>query len=141
MAGVSLTTGVLAAVLAGLVLGAVPAPFLLLALTLTLLSAAAAFAAKLLGTWFGPVGVPAATLLLTVGNSTSGATVGANLLPSAARTVSAPLPSGAAVRAITDLGYFGGAHAAIPLLTLALWAVGSAALITGDTRRRAARTP
>ncbi|MET8536754.1 hypothetical protein ABZV67_34135 [Streptomyces sp. NPDC005065] len=142
MAGVSLTTGVLAAVLAGPVLGAVPAPFLLLALTLTLLSAAAAFATKLLGTWFGPVGVPAATLLLlTVGNSTSGATVGANLLPSAARTVSAPLPPGAAVGAITDLGYFGGAHAAIPLLTLALWAVGSAALITGDTRRRAARTP
>ncbi|MFD9655788.1 hypothetical protein ACWCQW_53190 [Streptomyces mirabilis] len=141
MAGVSLTTGVLAAVLAGPVLGAVPAPFLLLALTLTLLGAAAAFATKLLGTWFGPVGVPAATLLLlTVGNSTSGATVGANLLPSAARTVSALLPPGAAVRAITDLGYFGGAHAAIPLLTLALWAVGSAALITGHTRRRAART-
>lgn len=47
----------------------------------------------MLATYVGPLGIPLATLLLlTVGNSTSGATVGADLMPSGARTVSALLP-------------------------------------------------
>lgn len=142
MAAVFLANGILATVLAGPVMGAVPAPVLLLALSLTLLSAAAAFATRLLGTWFGPVGVPVATLLLlTIGNPTSGATIGPNLLTAAAKAVSALLPPGAAVRAITDLSYFGGAHTAVPLLTLALWGVGSAALVTSHARRRTLGTP
>ncbi|MFD8192529.1 hypothetical protein [Streptomyces wuyuanensis] len=135
--GTSAAIGVVAATIAGPVLHAVPAPFVPLAFTLTLLSAAAAFATKLLGTYLGPVGIPVATLLLlTVGNATSGATTGADLLPTAARAVSGLLPPGAAVRAITDLSYFHGAHAAGPLVTLAAWAVIAALLIAYRTRSR-----
>ncbi|MFD8999388.1 hypothetical protein ACFV0T_00110 [Streptomyces sp. NPDC059582] len=142
LAGASVAIGSVASIIAGPVLGAVPAPVLPLIFTLALLAAAAAFTTKLLGTYLGPVGVPVATLLLlTVGNATSGATIGADLLPAAARTVSALLPPGAAVRAVTDLSYFDGAHAAVPVLTLALWAV-IAALLLGMrsrlTRQRAA---
>jgi hypothetical protein len=130
LAGASVAIGTVAAIIAGPILGAVPAPVIPLAFTLTLLAAAAAFTTKLLGTYLGPVGVPVATLLLlTVGNATSGATIGADLLPAAARAISALLPPGAAVRAITDLSYFHGAHAAGPVITLALWAVIAALLV------------
>lgn len=142
LAGTSVAIGTVAAIIAGPILGAVPAPVIPLVFTLTLLAAAAAFTTKPLGTCLGPVGVPVATLLLlTVGNATSGATIGADLLPAAARAISALLPPGAAVRAITDLSYFDGAHAAGPVITLALWAV-IAALLVGLRprlmRRRAA---
>ncbi|MET7549091.1 MULTISPECIES: hypothetical protein [unclassified Streptomyces] len=138
--GVSVATGIVAAIIAGPVLDAVPAPFLPLAATLALLAAAAAFTTKLLGTYLGPIGVPVATLLLlTVGNSTSGATISSDLLPAAARAVSALLPPGAAVRAVSDLSYFDGAHAGVPLLTLALWAVLSAVLVGIKSRLRSNR--
>lgn len=124
MAGASVAIGAVAAVIAGPVMGAVPAPLFPLIVTLSLLAGAASFTTKLLGTYFGPVGIPLATLtLLTVGNSTSGAAIGADLLPSVARTISPLLPPGAAVRAITNLSYFDGAHATGPVVTLALWAV------------------
>lgn len=138
MVSFSALSGIVAAALADLVLDAVPGPVVPLAVALALLSAATAFTTKLLGTYLGPIGVPASTLLLlTIGNSTSGATIGANLLPAPAHAVSAILPPGAAVRAISDLSYFSGAHAAVPLLTLALWAAGSALLVTFWSRRRA----
>lgn len=142
LAGASVAIGTVAAIVAGPALGAVPAPVVPLILTLTLLAAAAAFTTKLLGTYLGPVGIPVATLLLlTLGNATSGAIIGADLLPAAARAVSALLPPGAAVRAITDLSYFNGAHVTGPAITLALWAA-VAALLLGLRprlmRRRAA---
>jgi hypothetical protein len=130
LAGASAAIGTVAAIIAGPVLGAVPAPVVPLVFTLTLLAAAAAFTTKLLGTYLGPVGIPVATLvLLTAGNATSGATIGADLLPAAARAVSALLPPGAAVRAITGLSYFDGAHTAGPVITLALWAVIAGVLV------------
>ncbi|MFF4653376.1 hypothetical protein [Streptomyces sp. NPDC001380] len=142
LAGTSVAVGAVAAVIAGPVLKAVPAPVVPLILTLTLLAAAAAFATKLLGTYLGPLGIPVATLvLLTVGNATSGATIGADLLPAAARAVSAVLPPGAAVRAITDLSYFNGAHAAGPVITLAAWATLAAALLALRSRPRRRPTP
>ena len=95
----------------------------------------------LLGTWLGPLGVPVATLLLlTVGNSTSGATIGVVLLPYPARIVSGLLPPGAAVRAVADLSYFGGAHVTGPLITLALWAVLGALLMGLLSRQVATRS-
>ncbi|MEU9163469.1 hypothetical protein AB0D29_24765 [Streptomyces sp. NPDC048424] len=141
LCGASLAIGAVAAIIAGPALGAVPAPVLPLVFTLALLAAAAAFTTKLLGTYLGPVGVPVATLvLLTVGNATSGAAVGADLLPAAARAVSALLPPGAAVRAITDLSYFDGAHLAIPAITLALWAAVSGLLLALRPRLTRTRT-
>ncbi|MGC5019361.1 hypothetical protein [Micromonospora sp. DT47] len=140
LSGTSVAIGTVAAIIAGPILGAVPAPVIPLVLTLTLLAAAAAFTTKLLGTYLGPVGVPVATLLLlTVGNATSGATTGVDLLPAAARTISPLLPPGSVVRAITDLTYFHGAHAAGPLITLTLWAV-IAALLVGLRPRLTRRT-
>lgn len=58
---------------------------------------------------------------MTIGNSTSGAIIGYDLLPAPARAVSAQLPPGAAVRALRDVSYFGGAHLTVSLLTLAAW--------------------
>ncbi|GHJ43608.1 hypothetical protein Cs7R123_09500 [Catellatospora sp. TT07R-123] len=133
--GFAPAAGLVAAVLAGPVLGAVPAPLLPLALALSLLTAAVGLTTKLLGTYLGPIGIPVATvLLLTVGNATSGATVGPDLLPGAARAVSALLPPGAAVRAITDLTYFHGAHLALPLLTLAAWVAATGLLLAARAR-------
>lgn len=138
--GFSAACGTIAAAIAGPILGALPAPFLPLAGTLALLTAAAAFATKLLGTWLGPIGVPVATLLLlTIGNSTSGATIGVVLLPRLARIVSGLLPPGAAIRAVGDLSYFGGAHVAGPLITLALWAVLGTLLVGLRSRQVATR--
>ncbi|CDR15980.1 predicted protein [Streptomyces iranensis] len=144
LSGASAAIGTVAAIIAGPVLGAVPAPVVPLLLILTLLAAAAAFTTKLLGTYLGPVGLPAATLLLlTAGNATSGATIGVDLLPAIARAVSALLPPGAAVRAIADLSYFNGAHTAGPVVTLALWASVAALLLALRARlvrRRASAT-
>ncbi|WP_351231598.1 hypothetical protein [Streptomyces sp. NPDC002133] len=141
LAGASLAIGTVAAIIAGPVMGAVPAPVIPLVLTLALLAAAAAFTTKLLGTYLGPIGIPVATLLLlTVGNATSGATIGADLLPTAARAISALLPPGAAVRAITELSYFNSAHAAGPVITLTLWAAIAALLLALRPRLMQRRT-
>ncbi|MEU6530948.1 hypothetical protein ABZ869_17405 [Streptomyces sp. NPDC046928] len=124
LGGASAAIGTVGAIVVGPVLGAAPAPLVPLVFVLALLAAATAFTTKLLGAFLGPVGLPVTTLvLLTVGNATSGAVIGADLLPSWARAVSALLPPGAAVRGIADLSYYDGAHLAGPVLTLALWAV------------------
>ncbi|MGW1003565.1 hypothetical protein [Streptomyces sp. NPDC002520] len=95
-----------------------------------------------LATYVGPLGIPLATLLLlTVGNSTSGATIGTNLMPSGARTLSELLPPGAAVRTIADLSYFRGSHVLAPLATLTLWAAGSAVLLAFRTTEQSPAAP
>jgi hypothetical protein len=130
VSGAAVAIGTVAAVIAGPVLQAVPAPVLPLIFTLSLLAAAAAFTTKLLGTYVGPLGIPIATLLLlTLGNAVSGATIGADLMPAPARAISGLLPPGAAVRAITDLSYFGGAGTTGSLIALALWVAIPALLI------------
>jgi hypothetical protein len=130
MAGFAVAIGLGAAVVAGPVYGSLTASFPLLALTLTLLSAASAFTTKALGAWLGPPGIGLAVLTLTtVGNATSGATIGYDLLPGWAQAVSAILPPGAAVRAVNEYGYFDGAHAAWSLVVLALWFLVGLALV------------
>ena len=122
MAGFAVAIGLIAATIAGPVYGSLPAPFPQLAVSLILLSAASAFGTKALGAWLGPAGIALAVLALTtVGNATSGATIGYDLLPGWARALSALLPPGAAVRAVTGFSYFDGAHTARPLAVLALW--------------------
>ncbi|MEU6548007.1 hypothetical protein [Streptomyces sp. NPDC046859] len=92
---------------------------------------------KCLGAFLGPIGLPITTLeLLTVGNATSGAVIGADLLSSGARAVSALLPPGAAVRGIADLSYYNGSHLAGPVLTLALWAIAAGFLLSLSPRLR-----
>jgi hypothetical protein len=130
--------GLMASFLAGPILGALPGSVISLSFTLALLSAATALATIALGAWFGAVGVPIATLLLiTVGNSTSGATVGADLLPGYARVLSEVLPPGAAVASITDVSYFGGAHQWADWSVLLVWIVVAAGLIVIKRHRSA----
>ncbi|WP_146758559.1 hypothetical protein [Micromonospora saelicesensis] len=122
MGGFAVLIGVIAATVAGPVYGSLTAPFPLLALSLTLLSAASAFTTKALGAWLGPAGIALAVLTLTtIGNATSGATIGVDLLPEWAQAVSGKLPPGAAVRAVNNFGYFDGAHTVAPLVILAVW--------------------
>lgn len=126
----STLSGVGAAFLAGPLTGALPGPLWPVALTLTLLSAAGALATQALAGWLGHAGYLAATVLFVgVGIPTSGGVVGADLLPVPARSVSALLPPGTAVRAIRGFCYFGGSHVALPLLTLIGWAAAGTALL------------
>ncbi|MFI9543632.1 hypothetical protein ACIHAR_06720 [Streptomyces sp. NPDC052016] len=139
--GASVAIGSVGAIVVGPVLGALPAPAVPLVFVLASPAAATAFTTKLLGVYLGPIGLPITTLLLTVGNATSGAVIGADLLPSAARAVSALLPPGADVRGIADLSYYNGSHLIGPLITLALWAIAAGILSSLRprlTRRRAA---
>ncbi|WP_250032215.1 hypothetical protein [Paractinoplanes maris] len=135
--GFAVVIGVVAATIAGPIYGSLKAPFLLLALSLSLLSAASAFATKAMGVWLGPAGFGLAVLILTtIGNATSGATLGYDVLPAWAQAVSAKLPPGAAVRAVNDFGYYDGSHAAMPLIVLAVWALAGFGLVL--LRQRAA---
>ncbi|MET7519707.1 hypothetical protein ABZS88_41310 [Streptomyces sp. NPDC005480] len=140
--GASAAIGAVGALLVGPVLGAAPAPLVPLVFILALLAAVTAFTTKLLGVLLGPIGLPVTTLLLlTVGNATSGAVIGADLLPAGARAVSALLPPGAAVRGIADLSYYNGSHLAGPVITLAAWAIVAGTLLSLRPRlmrRRAA---
>ena len=77
-----------------------------------------------------PAGIGLAVLILTtVGNATSGATLGVDLLPAWAQTISAVLPPGAAFRAVNDFGYFNGSHAGSSLVVLAAWFVAGLGLV------------
>ena len=145
MGGFAVAIGVIAATVAGPIYGSLTAPFPLLALSLILLSAATAFTTKALGAWLGPAGIGLAVLILTtIGNATSGATIGVNLLPGWAQAISAKLPPGAAVRAVTNFGYFDGAHTLTPLAILAGWllaGLGFVLLRQRTAQRRALAAP
>lgn len=124
MGGFAVAIGVVAATIAGPLLGALTGPWFALTTSLSLLSAAVAFATKALGAWLGAAGFGVAVLALTtVGNAVSGSAIGYDLLPSWARAISPILPPGAAVRAINEFGYFDGSNAWSSLVVLAVWAV------------------
>ncbi|MFF0152160.1 hypothetical protein [Micromonospora sp. NPDC005203] len=138
MGGFAVAIGVIAATVAGPVYGSLTAPFPLLAISLILLSAASAFTTKALGAWLGPAGIALAVLTLTtIGNATSGATIGIDLLPGWAQAISGKLPPGAAVRAVNNFGYFDGAHTVAPLVILAAWFLSGLGLVL--LRQRAAQ--
>lgn len=136
MSGFAVVIGLVAAAIAGPLYGSLTPSFPELALTLVLLSAACAFVTKALGVWLGPPGIGLAVLLLTViGNATSGATIGFNLLPAWARAVSAEMPQGAATRALNGLGYYDGQGVARHLLMLFVWFVAGLGLVLLRHRR------
>lgn len=130
MGGFAVVIGVVAATIAGPILGALTAPWIALAASLALLSAAVAFTTKALGSWLGAAGIGLAVLLLTtVGNAVSGATIGYDLLPQWTQAISPILPPGAAFRAVNEFGYFDGATTWSSLLVLGIWAVAGFALV------------
>ena len=79
-------------------------------------------------------GIAALTLVL-VGVTSSGGGVGPTLQPGFYRAVSHLLPNGAAVTALRNEVYFGGAHSLGALIVLGGWAAGgAAALLIGHHR-------
>ena len=144
MAGFAVAIGLTAATIAGPIYGSLTASFPALALSLILLSAATAFTTKALGAWLGAAGIGLAVLILTtIGNATSGATIGVDLLPGWAQAISAKLPPGAAVRAVNNFGYFDGSHTVVPLLVLAVWFLAGLGLVLlrARTQNRPAASP
>jgi len=135
--GFAVVIGSIAATIAGPVYETLPAPWILLATTLALLSAAVAFSTKALAMWLGAPGIGLAVLLMTtVGNAISGATIGFDILPAWAQFLSPVLPPGAAVRALNDLGYFTASGSWSSLVVLLLWAGAGFALVLVEAARR-----
>ncbi|MFF1634154.1 hypothetical protein [Leifsonia sp. NPDC058248] len=139
--GFAVVIGLVAATIAGPLLGALTAPWPALALTLSLMSAAVAFTTKALGAWLGGPGISLAVLsLTTVGNAVSGATIGYDILPSWAQAISAVLPPGAAYRAVNHFGYYNGSTAWSSLVVLAIWAAAGFGLVLLRPATRARKT-
>jgi hypothetical protein len=133
--------GLTAAAIAGPLYGSLPAAYPLLALSLILLSAASIFTTQALGAWLGAAGIGVAILTLTtIGDATSGATIGYDLLPLWGQAVSGALPPGAAVRAVNDFGYFNGSHVGPSLVVLAIWFAAAIGLVVLRQRLRLRRT-
>ena len=76
-----------------------------------------------------------ALVIMLVGMTSSGGAVGSDLQPAFFRAVSQLLPPGAALTALRNAVYLGGAHIAGALVVLGAWAaVGAAALALGHHR-------
>jgi hypothetical protein len=92
---------------------------------------------------FGKAGIGIAGLvLILLGNSSSGSVVGAAFLPQPFRWLSPVLPAGPGLEAVRSALYFGGAGAGWRLASLAIWGVGSLAVLAGLAAwRRRARAP
>jgi hypothetical protein len=135
----SVASAVVAAVIAGPVLDAVPAPLGAAILVLSLLATAISLSTLAISSLIGPMGSVLSTLLFTtLGNSTSGATISAFLMPPVLAGLGAALPPGAAFRAVTEHGYFSGEGAVVPLLTLIAWIAGASFVLAVRRRPRRA---
>lgn len=114
--------GVLAAVGADTVVGALRGHFWAVAGVATLLAFAVASIVHGLGRLAGVAGVATAVLvLMLVGQSSSGGALTFELEPSFYGAVSQLLPNGAAIGAMRNSVYFHGAHTLVPLLVLSVW--------------------
>jgi hypothetical protein len=126
----SVAASVVAAVIAGPVFDAVPAPLGAAIAVLSLLATAVSLSTLAISSLVGPMGSVLSTLLFTtLGNSTSGATVSAFLMPPVLAHLGAALPPGAAFRAVTEAGYFSGGGIAVPLLVLVAWIAGASLVL------------
>jgi hypothetical protein len=126
----SVAASVVAAVIAGPVFDAVPAPLGAAIAVLSLLATAVSLSTLAISSLVGPMGSVLSTLLFTtLGNSTSGATVSAFLMPPVLADLGAALPPGAAFRAVTEAGYFSGGGIAVPLLVLVAWIAGASLVL------------
>ncbi|RSS87264.1 DUF3533 domain-containing protein [Streptomyces sp. WAC05292] len=121
--------GLLGAVIAGPVLGALPGGTAALwGLGTMVVFAVGAITLALQGL-AGVVGIGLAILLVVViGNPSAGGAYAYALLPPFWQAVGPALPPGAGTYAARSLAYFGGHGTTGPLLVLAAWAVGGAAV-------------
>ncbi|WP_066042282.1 hypothetical protein [Herbiconiux solani] len=140
VAGGAVVSAAVTAVIAGPVLGAVPASLWVVIPGLALLSAAVSISTMAIAAAIGPIGNVISTLLFTVaGNATGGATVSPFLMPPVVATLGELLPQGAAFRLIVSVGYFGGTNTLGPVLVLVAWNVAAAGLLFVATRRAGRR--
>ncbi|MGW1126308.1 ABC transporter permease [Streptomyces sp. NPDC002526] len=109
-----------------------------IALTVLAIGAPVAGLAALLGTPGIGIG---ALLMVLLGNPFSGVTSAPELLPRPIAVIGQLLPPGAAGSALRSVAFFDGAAAAVPALTLGVWAVlGLGAVLAGGRRGTAADT-
>ncbi|MFE2134584.1 ABC transporter permease [Streptomyces sp. NPDC059466] len=122
-------SGVTVALIAHSGFGALPAPFLTVAVVVGLLAWATAAATGVLLRLFGPIGMPVASvLLLILGNATSGGILPATFLPGWLVPLADLLAPAAAIQALRDAAYFDNAHLTGSLSALVAWVVGCLAL-------------
>jgi hypothetical protein len=121
--------------------GALPGPFLPLAVVVALMGAAVGATTMVLLRLFGSAGVSLASILLLIlGNSSSGGIMPAAYLPAWLRPLSEILPVGVGVRAMQGLSRFQNDGLTRALLILPLWILGAAAVLyLKDVFRRDAR--
>ncbi|MGW6487762.1 ABC transporter permease [Streptomyces sp. NPDC055056] len=121
---------VVTAVAGGPGFGALPGPFLPLALVVALMGAAVGATTMVLLRVFGPAGVSLASILMLIlGNSTSGGIMPPAYLPAWLRPLSEILPVGVGVRAMEGLSRFQDDGLTQALVILPLWVVGAALVL------------
>ncbi|MET8028506.1 ABC transporter permease [Streptomyces avermitilis] len=110
--------------------GALPGPFLPLAVVVALMGAAVGATTMVLLRLFGPAGVSLASILLLIlGNSSSGGIMPPAYLPAWLRPLSEILPVGVGVRAMQGLSRFQDDGLSRALVILPLWVLGAAAVL------------
>jgi hypothetical protein len=126
----AVATGLVVALTVDTIVGALTGAFWATAGIVALAAAAVGAATHALGRLLGPPGLALAALLFVpLGMSAAGGALGPDLVPGFFGALSDALPAGAAQSALRDAVYFGSAGTAVPLLVLAAWAVGGAALL------------
>ena len=136
----ALLSGILGALVAGPIFGALPGHLLALMSIGALLVFATALTTSGLQTLLGMAGTAVALVaFLIVGNPASGGPVATELLPGFWRGVGAWLPPGAGVTSVRNTVYFGGNGVAASLGVLAVYAVVGAALLLLTGARRSMR--
>src|SRR3954447_26528789 len=133
---VAVLGGVAVALSVDSVVGALTGAFWGVAGIVALLIAAIVLATHGLARLFGAPGIALAALtFVLIGVSSSGGGVGYQMEPGFYRAVSQLLPSGAALTAVRNEVYFGGAHTLAVLVVLCAWVVlGACALTLGHRR-------
>ncbi|WP_198145374.1 ABC transporter permease [Frankia sp. EAN1pec] len=123
--------GVLVAAIAGSAgFGALPGPFLPLAIIVALMGAAVGATTMVLLRLFGSAGVSLASILLLIlGNASSGGIMPPAYLPAWLRPLSEILPVGVGVRAMQGLSRFQNDGLSRALVILPLWVLGAAVVL------------
>ncbi len=141
IAGLAVVGGLVLALVAGNVIGALQGSFgEIWAVLSAEVAVAALFNAAMLvliGRW---AFIPTWGLLVVLGNASCGGAVAQPLLPSFYRFVGRVLPNGATVQILRSAAYFPSAQHLEPVLVLAIWLVGALALLLLSAHRLR-RTP
>lgn len=124
--GFALAFAILVMVIAGPVMNAVSGNFWALASVMALIVATSSAVTLALLAAFGQLlgFLCAITLLILLGNSSSGGASPRDFMPGFWRELNSVLPNAAGVNGMTDIAYFPAVSLTRPLLTLAAWLVG-----------------